>query len=58
MFIELKYTKFTNNPDIKIKHKIDEKIIVYSYFIDCDFKKFETIHEEEISDLLKNVNFT
>lgn len=47
MFTELKYTKFTNNPDIKIKHKIDEKIIVYSYFIDCDFKKFETINKEE-----------
>ena len=33
--------KFTNNTDIKIKHKINRKILVYSYFIDCGFKKFE-----------------
>ena len=51
------YLKFTNNNNIKIKHKIDGKINIYSYCVNCDFKKFETINEDELSDLLKISNY-
>ena len=51
------YLKFTNNNNIKIKHEIDGKINIYSYCVNCDFKKFETINEDELSDLLKISNY-
>ena len=51
------YLKFTNNNNIKIKHEIDGKINIYSYCVNCDFKKFETINEDELSDLLKILNY-
>ena len=48
-----KCSKFTNNSNyIKIKLEIDRKINLYSYFIDYGFKKFETIYDEKLSDLL------
>ena len=49
----IKCSKFTSNSNyIKIKLEIDRKINLYSYFIDCGFKKFETIYDEKLSDLL------
>ena len=49
----IKCSKFTNNSNyIKIKLEIDRKINLYSYFIDYGFKKFETIYDEKLSDLL------
>ena len=33
------------------------KINVYSYCTECGFKKFETSDEEEISYLLKRLNY-
>ena len=33
------------------------KINLYCYFADCGFKKFETIDKEELSDLLKSLNY-
>ena len=41
------------NNSIKIKQKIDGKTNLYFCCFDCGFKKFETIDEEELSDLLK-----
>ena len=34
-----------------------EKDNLYSYCISCGFKKFETIYDEELSDLLKILNY-
>ena len=49
----IKCSKFRNNSNyIKIKLEIDRKINLYSYFIDYGFKKFETIYDEKLSDLL------
>ena len=45
-----KYSKFTN---IKIKHEIDEQINFYYRCINCGFKRFETIKEKQLSNLLK-----
>ena len=42
----IKHLKFTNNNNIKIKCKIDREIHLYSYCIDCSFKKFETINRK------------
>ena len=47
---------FTKNKNITIKTKIDRKINVYFRCIDCGFKKFETIDEEELSYLLKGLS--
>ena len=44
---------FTKNKNITIKTKIDGKINVYFRCIDCGFKKFETIDEENLIYLLK-----
>ena len=46
---------FTKNKIIKMKHKIDQKANLYSRCTDCGFKKFGTIDEEELSDLLLKV---
>ena len=45
---------FTENRKIKMKHKIDGKINLYSRSIDCSFKRFEAIDEEELSYFLKS----
>ena len=50
----IKRTKFTNNNDCEI----DGKTNLYSYCIDCGFKKLETIDKEEVSDLLKSLKYT
>ena len=42
---------------MKIKRKIDGKINLSSYCFDCSFKKFENIDKEELSDLLKSLNY-
>ena len=44
--------KFSNENNIKINREIDGKINIYSFCVNCGFKNFETIDEEEIS-LLK-----
>ena len=46
---------FTKNKDIKAKHEIDGKIIIYSCSNDYSFKKLVTIDKEEITDLLKKI---
>ena len=46
---------FTKINNIKIKRKIDGKNNLYSCCIGCGFKKFATIDEKVISDLLKEV---
>ena len=38
---------FTKNNNIEIKRETDEKVNLYSHYIDCGFKKFETIDEEK-----------
>ena len=45
-------SKFTKNSNIKIKDELAGKINLYSSFIECGFKKFETIDKEELSNLL------
>ena len=40
-----------------LKCEIDVKINLYFYCIDFGFKKFATTDEQELSDLLKNLNF-
>ena len=49
--------KVNKNNIFKIKSEIDCKINLYSYCIDCGFKKLETNDEEEVSDLLKSLNY-
>ena len=49
----IKCLMFTKNKNIKTKRKETEKINLYSHFIDCGLKKFETIDEEELNGLLK-----
>ena len=53
----IKCLKFINNNDIKMKCEIDVKINLYFYCIDFGFKKFATTDEQELSDVLKNLNF-
>ena len=45
----------TKNNNTELKHKIDRKNNFNSCCIDCCFKQFVIIDEEEISDLLKKV---
>ena len=51
----IKYLMFTKNSNTKLKHKIDGYINLYSFCIDCSFKKSVTIIKEELSDLLKDL---
>ena len=51
----IKCSLFTKNRNIKIKCETDRKIILYSSCIDCNFKKFETIDEGELSYLVKGL---
>ena len=54
----IKCSKFTNNnTNIKIKYEIEGKTNLYSHCIECSFKKFETNNNEELSDLLKSLNY-
>ena len=53
----LKCSKFTSQNDTKIKRKIGGKNNLYSYFNKRGLKKFETIDEGEISNLLKSLNY-
>ena len=46
----IKCVKFKNNNNIKVKLEIDGKINLYSHYIDCRFKNFETINIIELSD--------
>ena len=51
----IKCSLFTKNRNIKIKCETDRKISLYSFCIDCNFKKFETIDEGELSYLVKGL---
>ena len=53
----IKCWKLTNDNAIKIKHETDRKNNTYSFCIDYGFEKFETVDEEELSDLLKILNY-
>ena len=46
---------FTKSRNIRIKYKIDGKANLYSFCINCGFKKFESIDEEELSYLLETL---
>ena len=46
---------FAKNSNIKLKRKIDGNIIFYSQCNVFSFKKFATIDEEEICNILKKV---
>ena len=48
----MKCSKFTKSSNIKIKQEIDEKINLYSRYIGCGFKKFETTDKKEPIGLL------
>ena len=50
------FLKFTKNNNIKTKRRMDGKINLYLYFINCGFKKLETTDEEELADSLKISN--
>ena len=50
----IEYSSFTKQNHIKIKHKKDRKINLYPCCIDCGFKRFESINEKKLSDLLEN----
>ena len=45
--------KFQNEKYIKIKREVDGKTNFYSYFINCNFKKFQTLDEENPSGMLE-----
>ena len=45
----------TKGKNIKIKREIDVKINFFSRYIDCSFRKFETISEEELICLLERL---
>ena len=49
----IKGLMFTKNYNIKVKNEIDGKKNIYFRCIACGFKKFTTIDEEELADLLK-----
>ena len=49
----IKCSNFTENKNIEKKHKTDGKINFYPSCIGCDFKKFETIDKQKLSDLSK-----
>ena len=51
----IKCLMFTKNTHIKKKREIDGKINFCSRCIDCAFKKFGTINEEELSYLLESL---
>ena len=53
----IKCSKFTSSNNIKAKREIDGKNNICYCCIVCSFKKFETIDEEELSDLLKILNY-
>lgn len=50
------FLKFTNNNNIETKRRMDGKINLYLYFINCGFKKPGTTDEEELADSLKISN--
>ena len=43
----MKYLMFTKSRNIRIKYKIDGKTNLYSFCINCGFKKFESIDKEQ-----------
>ena len=45
--------KIHKNSSIEVKREIDGKINLYSRCIDCVLKKFETVNENKLNDLLK-----
>ena len=47
----------TENWNIKIKREKDGKINMYFRCVACGFKIFETIHQEELNNLLKGLNY-
>ena len=50
----IKYWKLTNNNNnIKIKQEIEGKTNLYSHYIDCPFKRFDTNDNEDLNDLAK-----
>ena len=51
-FSFIKYLEFTSTNKIKIKPKINKKVNLYSYFINGNSKKCETIDEKGPSYLL------
>ena len=50
------FLKFTKNNNIETKRRMDGKINLYLYFINCGFEKLETTDEEELADSLKISN--
>ena len=42
---------------MKIKREVDGKINLSCYCFGCSLRKFENIDNEELSDLLKNLNY-
>ena len=57
MSLCFKCLKFTKSNDIKIKREMDVNINFYSHCIDCGFENCEAIHKEELSGLLKILNY-
>ena len=51
----MKYPMFKKSRNIRIKYKIDGKTNLYSFCINCGFKKFESLDEEELSYLLETL---
>ena len=50
-------SKLTSNNNIEIKCDIDGKSNPSYYYSNFGFKKFETIDEEELTNLLKILNY-
>ena len=48
----IKCLQFINSNNTKTNREIDRKTNLYSHCIDCGFKKFEIIDEEEISGFI------
>ena len=57
MSLCFKCLKFTKSNDIKIKREMDVNINLYSHCIDCGFENFEAIRKEDLSGLLKILNY-
>lgn len=51
----IKCPMFTENRNVKINREIDSKVSLYLCLIDCGFKTFETINEEELNYLFKGL---
>ena len=53
----MKFSKFTNNNEIKRKLEIDEMCSLSPRYIDFGFEKFETIEKKRTKRFIESLNY-